>query len=68
MYYRRTTFYCAFFVGKRLNAKDIHKEMFPAYGGQCLSRKAVRIWGEKRGKYFADDGEVETEERKWLRQ
>jgi hypothetical protein len=23
---------------------------------------------EKRGKYFADDEEVETEERKWLRQ
>jgi hypothetical protein len=33
-----------FFVGKRLNAKDIHKEMFPVYGGKCLSRKAVDNW------------------------
>jgi hypothetical protein len=29
------------FCGKRLNAKDIHKEPFPVYGGKCLSRKAV---------------------------
>jgi hypothetical protein len=29
---------------KGLNAKDIHKEMFPVYGGKCLSRKAVHIW------------------------
>jgi hypothetical protein len=28
-------------MGKRLNAKDIHKEMFAVYGGKCLSRKAV---------------------------
>jgi hypothetical protein len=26
---------------KRLNVKDIHKEIFPVYGGKCLSRKAV---------------------------
>jgi hypothetical protein len=26
---------------KLLNVKDIHKEMFPVYGGKCLSRKAV---------------------------
>jgi hypothetical protein len=26
---------------KGLNAQDIHKEMFPVYGGKCLSRKAV---------------------------
>jgi hypothetical protein len=26
---------------KGLNAKDIRKEKFPAYGGNCLSRKAV---------------------------
>jgi hypothetical protein len=30
-----------FFVGKRLNAQDIHKEMFPVYGGKCLSRQTV---------------------------
>jgi hypothetical protein len=29
-----------------LNAKDIHKEMFPVYGGNCLSRKAVHSWME----------------------
>jgi hypothetical protein len=25
------------------HAKDIHKEMFPVYGGKCLERKAVHI-------------------------
>jgi hypothetical protein len=29
---------------KGLNAKDIHKEMFPVYGGEGLSRKAVHSW------------------------
>jgi hypothetical protein len=38
--------------------KDIHKEMFPVYGGKCLSRKAVG------GKRFDDDEEVETDVRK----
>jgi hypothetical protein len=42
--------------------------MFPVYGGECLSRKAILSWIEKRGKRFADDEEVETELRKWLRQ
>jgi hypothetical protein len=32
---------------KGLNAKDINKEMFPVYGGKCLSRKAVDNWVEK---------------------
>jgi hypothetical protein len=36
-----------FFGTKRLNAKDIHKEMFPVYGGKCLSHKAVHNWVEK---------------------
>jgi hypothetical protein len=31
-------------------------------------RKAVHNWVEKCGKLFADDEEVETEVRKWLRQ
>jgi hypothetical protein len=31
----------------RLNAKDIHKDMFSVYAGKCLSRKAVSIWVEK---------------------
>jgi hypothetical protein len=32
---------------KRLNAWDIHKEMFPLYGGKCLSRKVFHNWVEK---------------------
>jgi hypothetical protein len=38
------------------------------YGGKCLPRKAFHIWVKKHDKYFADDQEVETEVRKWLRQ
>jgi hypothetical protein len=53
---------------KGLNAKDIHTEISPAYCGKCLSRKEVRNWVDKRGKRFADDEEVDTEVRKWLRQ
>jgi hypothetical protein len=44
---------------KGLNAKDIHKEMFPIYGGKCLWRKAVQNWAEKRGQRFADEKEIE---------
>jgi hypothetical protein len=29
------------------NAKYIHKEMFPVYGGKCLSCKAVHNYVEK---------------------
>jgi hypothetical protein len=36
-----------FLWAKGLNAKDIHKEMLPVYGGKCLSRKAVHNWIEK---------------------
>jgi hypothetical protein len=53
---------------KGINTKDIHKEMFRVYVGKCLSRKAVHNWVEKRDKRSADDEEVETEVRKWLRQ
>jgi ribulose 1,5-bisphosphate synthetase/thiazole synthase len=35
-----------FLWAKGLNANDIHKEMFPVYGGTCLSRKAVHNWVE----------------------
>jgi hypothetical protein len=35
--------------------KDIHKEMFPVYGGKCLALKAVHNWVEKRIRHFADD-------------
>jgi hypothetical protein len=46
---RRAAFCCVFlFCGEKgLNAKNIHKEIFPVYGGKCLSRKAVRNWVEK---------------------
>jgi hypothetical protein len=53
---------------KGLNAKDIQKEMFPAYGGKCLSRKGVHNWVEKSGKRFVDEEEDETEVLKRLRQ
>jgi hypothetical protein len=33
-----------------------------------LSLTAVYSWGEKRGKYFADDEEVEKEVQQWLTQ
>jgi hypothetical protein len=36
-----------FLWAKGLIAKDIHKEMFPVYGGKCLSRKVVHDWVEK---------------------
>jgi hypothetical protein len=48
---------------KELNAKDIHIELFPVYGGKCLSLKVFQL----DGKRFADE-EVETGLRKWLRQ
>jgi hypothetical protein len=35
-----------FLWAKELNAKDIHKDMFPVYGGKFLSRKAVHSWVE----------------------
>jgi hypothetical protein len=53
---------------KDSNAKNIHEEIFFVYGGKCLPREAVQNRVEKRGIRFADDEEVKTEERKWLRQ
>jgi hypothetical protein len=35
---------CAILLAKGLNAKDIHKEMFPVYDGKCLLRKVVHNW------------------------
>jgi hypothetical protein len=32
---------------KGLTGKDVHKEMFPLYSGEYLSRKAVHNWIEK---------------------
>jgi transposase len=38
---------CVVLWAEGLNAKDIHKEMFPVYGGKYLSRKAAHNWVEK---------------------
>jgi hypothetical protein len=35
-----------FLWAKLLNAKDIHKQTFPVYGGKCLLHKAVHNWVE----------------------
>jgi hypothetical protein len=35
---------CVFVWADCLNAKNIYKEMFPLYGGKCLSRKAGHSW------------------------
>jgi hypothetical protein len=47
-----------FLWAKGLNAKDIHKEMFPVYSGKCLSCKAVHNSIEK----------FSQKVQKWLRQ
>jgi hypothetical protein len=33
-----------FLCAEGLNAMDIHKEIFPVYGGECFSRNAVHKW------------------------
>jgi hypothetical protein len=49
---------------KRLNAKDIHKEMlFFTVGSVCRVKRS-----QQDGKLLADDQEIEREVRKWLRQ
>ena len=48
MYHDRAACRCAFFVGKKkIEAKDINKEMLPMYGEHCLSRQAVHNWVQK---------------------
>ena len=44
MYHDRAAWRCGFFVGKKMEAKDIKKEMLPMYGEHCLSRQAVHNW------------------------
>jgi hypothetical protein len=36
-----------FLWAKGINAKDIHKEMFPVYGGKRLSRKELHNLAKK---------------------
>jgi hypothetical protein len=57
-----------FVWAKGLNAKYIHREIFPAYAGKCLSRKAVHNWIEKFSEGLSKVPDDETEVRKWLRQ
>jgi hypothetical protein len=68
VHYRRAEFFFRFLWAKGLNSKDIYKEMFPAYGGKCLSRNAIHNRVEKFSQgysKFAGDG---TKVLKWLRQ
>jgi hypothetical protein len=54
-----------FLLAKGLDAKDIHKETFPVFGGKCPSRKAFHSC-------VADVSlttkRLKTEVRKWVRQ
>jgi hypothetical protein len=45
--YKRAALCCALLWAKRLNAKDIHREMFPVNGVKCLSCKTIHYWVEK---------------------
>jgi hypothetical protein len=51
-----------FLCAKGLNAKDIHKEMFPVNGGKCFSCKAIHNWVKKfsrHSKVAHDEMEVQ---------
>jgi hypothetical protein len=39
--------YDFFWTKRKLNANDIHKEIFPVHGGKCLSLEAVHKLVEK---------------------
>jgi transposase len=47
MYYWTAAFCHVFLWAKGLNAKDIHKEMFPVNSRKCFSYKGVHKWVEK---------------------
>jgi hypothetical protein len=57
-----------FLSAKGLNAKDVHKEKFPVYGGRCFSPKAFRSWTEKFSQGRSKVADYEREVQKWLRQ
>jgi hypothetical protein len=57
-----------FLWAKGLNAKDIHKDMFPDYGGKCLLHRAVPNWVEKFSQGRLKVAYDETEVWNWLRQ
>jgi hypothetical protein len=57
-----------FLWAKGLNASCIYKEMFPVYGGKCLSRKAVHN-GPRNSLKDARKSQMKLDQvRKWLRQ
>jgi len=47
MYHDRAAWRCAFLWAKKMEAKDIHKEMLPMYGEHCLPHQAVHNWVQK---------------------
>jgi hypothetical protein len=47
MYQDRTAWRYAFFMGKNMEAKDIHKEMLPMNAEHCFSRQGVHNWVQK---------------------
>jgi hypothetical protein len=55
-------------VGKELNAKDIHKEMFPVCGEKYLSRKAIHSWSINSLKDVRKSQMMPDQVRKWHRQ
>jgi hypothetical protein len=65
---KQLSFVCVFYGQNDSMQRIFINTFFPVYGGKCLSCKAVHNWVEEFGKHFADDEEVETEVRKWLRQ
>jgi hypothetical protein len=59
---------CFLLWAKGLNAKDIHNEMFPAYGGKCLPRKAFHNWVNKFSQGLSKVADDVRQVWKWLRQ
>jgi hypothetical protein len=57
-----------FVWAKGLNAKDIHKDIFPVYCVKCLSRKAINIWFEKFSQGHSEVADNARPGAKWLRQ
>jgi hypothetical protein len=55
---------------KGLNAKDIHKETFPIYGGKCFTLKSVYNWVEKHLLRYVDEREdmlrIVIEDESWV--
>jgi hypothetical protein len=54
----------AFLWAKGLNAKGIHKEMFPVHGVKCLSLNAIHNWV---GNISLTTKRLKRRLRKWLR-